>query len=108
MNIRKRWIILGLLTALIVWVVVDLSTVRKIDIRDFDPDEVARLDNAMWRSYYAKEPVRMFSQLAELLRSQYHFPWLKSHLVAYHAARAAFVFKSGSAKTDYLRAMPDL
>lgn len=90
MKTKKRWIFLAILAVLALWVVVDLSTVRQVDIRDFDPDEVARLDNAMWRSYYAKEPIRMFFQLAELLRSQYHFPYLKSHIVAYRAAEAAF------------------
>ena len=108
MKLKKRWIFAGIIAALFLWVVIDLSSVRKIDIRDFDPDEVARLDNAMWRSYYAKEPVRMFLQLSELLRSQYHFPYLKSHLVAYHAAKAAFIFKKGSARTDYEQALPNL
>ena len=108
MKRKLMWIFLSVLAVVLLWVVVDISSVKKIDIRDFDPDEVARLDNDMWRTYYAKQPVRMFFQLAELLRSQYHFPYLKSHLVAYHAAKAAFVFKNGSARADYLQAMPDL
>lgn len=108
MKHKLLWISLALLTGVALWVMVDLFSMRKVDIRDFNPEEVARLDNAMWRSYYAKEPVRMFFQLAELLRSQYHFPLLKSHLVAYHAAKAAFVFKKGSVRADYLQAMPDL
>ena len=108
MNIKKRWIVLGIVVMVAIWMVTDLSAARKTDIRDFDPDEVARLDNAMWRSYYAKEPIRMFFQLAELLRSQYHFLYLKSHLVAYHAAKAAFVFKNGSKRSDYEQALPNL
>ena len=108
MKHKLLWIILVILAGVALWAMVDLFGTRKVDIRDFDPDEVARLDNAMWRSYYAKEPVRMFFQLAELFRSQYHFPLLKSHLVAYHAAKAAFVFKKGSVRTDYLQAMPDI
>jgi hypothetical protein len=108
MKIKKRWILLGVIAVLSIWVVADLSSVRKVDIRDFDPDEVARLDNAMWRSYYAREPVRMFFQLADLLRSQYHFMYLKSNLVAYHAAKAAFVFKKGASREDYVQALPDL
>lgn len=108
MKIKKRWILLGVIAVLSIWVVADLSSVRKVDIRDFDPDEVARLDNSMWRSYYAREPVRMFFQLADLLRSQYHFMYLKSNLVAYHAAKAAFVFKKGASRADYVQALPDL
>ena len=108
MKVKRRWIVTIILAVLFVWVVTDLSSVRKVDIRDFNADEVARLDNAMWRSYYAKEPVKMFFQLAELLRSQYHFTYLKSNLVAYHAAKAAFVFKKGANREDYLQALPDL
>lgn len=90
MKHKLLWIVLALNAGIALWAMVDLFGTRKVDIRDFDPDEVARLDNAMWRSYYAQEPVRMFFQLAELLRSQYHFSLLRSHLVAYHAAKAAF------------------
>jgi hypothetical protein len=105
---KFRWVALAIFALLVLWVVVDLSSVRRVNIREFDPDEVARLDNAMWRSYYAKEPVRMFFQLAELLRSQYHFPYFKSHIVAYRAAEAAFIFKKGSSRADYELALPDL
>ena len=108
MKYKLMWILLAVAAVLVLWVGVDLYSVKNVDIRDFDPDEVARLDNAMWRTYYAKQPVRMFCQLAELLRSQYHFQYFKSHLVAYHAAKAAFVFKNGSARADYLQAVPDL
>jgi len=108
MKRKMMWALLAVVGIVALWVMVDLYSPVKVDIRDFNPDEVARLDNAMWRTYYAKEPVRMFFQLAELLRSQYHFPFLKSHLVAYHAAKAAFVFKKGSGRSDYQQALPDL
>jgi hypothetical protein len=71
-------------------------------------NEVARLETAMWRSYYAKEHVRLFAQLAELMRRQYHMPFARSNLVAYHAAKAAFVFKKGNCRTDYEKALPNL
>ncbi len=47
-------------------------------MREFDPDEVARLETAMWRSYYEKQRVSLFNQLAELLRTQYHMTPIKS------------------------------
>jgi hypothetical protein len=62
----------------------------------------------MWRSYYAKQRLPLFNQLAELLRRQYRLPFLRSYIVAYHGARAAFVFKDGKSRTDYERALPDL
>ena len=71
-------------------------------------DEVARLETAMWRSYYEKQQVRLFNQLAELLRKQYNMPLVRSNRVAYHAAKAAFIFKDGKQRSDYERALPNL
>ncbi len=50
----------------------------------------------MWRSYYDRKPVKMFFQLAEVLRTQYY------------AAKAAFIFKDGKQRSDYEKALPDL
>ncbi|HEX8723160.1 MAG TPA: hypothetical protein VF736_21260 [Pyrinomonadaceae bacterium] len=107
---RRRGIYYGafLIIALFVWVAVDLYTPRRASLRDFDADEVARLDTAMWRSYYARERLRLFGQLAELLRTQYGLPFWRSNAVAFRAAKAAFVFKDGRARADYERALPDL
>jgi hypothetical protein len=52
--------------------------------------------------------VPLFLELAETLRRQFHFPLLRSYVVAYHGARAALVFKRGHARADYERALPDL
>jgi len=62
----------------------------------------------MWRSYYSRERVKLFRELAELLRTQYRLPLLRSNAVAYRAAKAAFVFKDGRSRADYERALPDL
>jgi hypothetical protein len=98
-----------LIVALVgVWVGFDLYGPRTAHLRDFDADEVARLETAMWRSYYDKQQVQLFNQLAELLRKQYNMPLVRSNRVAYHAAKAAFVFKGGKQRTDYERALPDL
>ena len=96
------------LIVLLTWISIDLYQLRTTDIRRFDPNEVARLDTAMWRSYYERERLRLFLQLGELLRTQYHLPFWKSIAVAYHAARAAFVFKDGSSRAEYERALPNL
>ncbi len=104
----KRAIFLGLLAVLLAAAALDLYYPVSTDLRDFDADEVARLDAIMWRSYYERERVKLFFQLAELLRVQFDLPWLRSHVVAFHAAKAAFVFKDGGSRADYEKALPDL
>jgi len=89
-------------------VLYDLFYPRTAEMRTFDPDEVARLETAMWRSYYEKQRLQLFNQLSELLRTQYHMPLVRSKEVAYYAANAAFVFKSGKQRADYEKALPDL
>lgn len=105
---RKRIWIAAVLAVLLVLAGADLWAPVKSDMREFDPDVVARLDTEMWRSYYDRKPVPLFFQLSDLLRRQFHFPWLRSHVVAYHAAKAAFVFKDGRNRAEYRRALPDL
>ena len=90
------------------YALVDLYGPRQTNIRQFDPDEVARLDTAMWRSYYGRQRLRLFLELGEVLRSQYRMPLLRSNAVAVKAAKAAFVFKDGKSRADYERALPDL
>ena len=90
------------------YVCVDLFYPVSTDLRAFDPNELGRLDMEMWRSYYDRKPVKMFFQLAEVLRTQYDFPFLRSFVGAYHAGKAAFVFKDGSQRSDYEKALPDL
>lgn len=105
---RALLVALALLAALGGWIAFDLVRARRTDIRGFDPDEVARLETAMWRAYYSRERVKLYAELGELLRRQYGFSYWKSQAVAYHAARAAFVFKDGKSRADYERALPDL
>jgi hypothetical protein len=105
---RAKWIIVAIIPVLLGWILIDLYGPRQSNLRGFDPNEVARLETAMWRSYYGKERFRLFAQLAELMRSQYHLPLVRSNVVAYRAAKAAFVFKEGHGRSDYERALPDL
>ena len=108
---RKARILLavGFVFALLAaWVAYDLYAPRRTEMRRFDPNEVARLETAMWRSYYGRERVKLFRELSELLRTQYRLPFWRSNTVAYNAAKAAFVFKDGKGRADYERALPDL
>ena len=105
---RKKLIIVAVLAALSGWVVYDLYAPRTAHLREFDADEVARLETAMWRSYYEKQRLRLFNQLSQLLRSQYNMPLIRSNRVAYYAADAAFVFQKGKQRPDYEKALPSL
>jgi hypothetical protein len=106
---RRRFLIVSAVLAIILlWGVIDLYAPRTAHLKEFDPDEVARLETAMWRSYYEKHEVQLFRQLAEMLRTQYNMPLIRSNRVAYHAAKAAFVFKKGKQRSDYEKALPDL
>ena len=105
---KAGWLALAAVLAILIWASFDLYGPREMDPRRFDPHEVARLETAMWRSYYGRERLLLFRQLAELLRTQYQLPFLRSYLVAYHAARAAFVFKDGHERADYEKALPSL
>jgi hypothetical protein len=78
------------------------------DLRDFDPAYVARLETSMWRAYYDRQRLRLYTDLCELLRRQYHMSLTRSYVTAFYAARAAFVFKDGKSRADYERALPGL
>ncbi|HEV2763941.1 MAG TPA: hypothetical protein VGV38_13245 [Pyrinomonadaceae bacterium] len=106
---KTRWLVLAVALVLVLgWLAFDLYAPRRTRMRDFDPDEVARLETEMWRSYYERRRLALFTQLSELLRTQYRLPVVRSNAVAYRAAKAAFVFKDGRGRADYERALPDL
>src|SRR5947209_3776326 len=106
----KKFLKYLLLVLLIVavWISVDWYWPVKTSIRQFDPVTVADIDTKMWRSYYAKEQAKVFFELAALLRSQFDAPFWRSNIMAYYAAKAAFVFKEGHNRDDYEKALPYL
>ena len=103
-----RRIILLLLLILASWIVIDLSYPFKTNIAKINAAETARLEGAMWRSYYEKKQVKLFLQSAELMRNEFNFPFWRSYRVAFYAAKAAFVFKDGKSRNDYEKALPYL
>jgi len=111
-RIRPRKRVLKFLAVVILAILAytsfDLLAPRTSRMRSFDPNEVARLETAMWRSYYDKQQLKLYNQMTELLRSQYNLPFIRSNAVAYQAARAAFVFKGGHNRQDYEKALPYL
>lgn len=101
-------ILLWILLLLAVWIAIDIFYPFKRNIRKINAEETARMEAAMWRSYYEKKKVKLFLQSARLMRKEFHFPFWRSHRVAYYAAKAAFIFKDGHNRTDYERALPYL
>jgi hypothetical protein len=105
---KAKRIILMALAAAVAYAAFDLYGPRSSTMRSFDPDEVARLETAMWKSYYSRERLKLYNELTELLRTQYNLPFIRSNVVAYQASRAAFVFKDGRNRDEYERALPAL
>ncbi|MFL6214318.1 MAG: hypothetical protein ACJ74J_10555 [Blastocatellia bacterium] len=105
---RIKWAVLTIIALIIAYGVFDLYGPHSTKLRQFDADEVARLETAMWRSYYDRKPVKLFRELSELLRTQYNLPYIRSNAVAYQASKAAFVFKDGHNRAEYERALPYL
>jgi len=106
--LHPRLILKFLVILLAVWIVFDLFVPHHSNFKKYDSDVVAKLETDMWRSYYERKPFKLFWQLSELLRTQYHLPFLKSNYVSYEATRAAFVFKKGHERRDYEKALPYL
>jgi len=101
-------VVLCSLAILVLWISADLLRASPHDLRRFDAHAVAKLETAMWRSYYEHRRVAMFAELADLLRTQYHLPYWRSWAGAWHAARAAVVFERGRQRSDYRLALPHL
>jgi hypothetical protein len=93
---------------LTIWVAHDFTRKVRHDLREFDVDEVARIETAMWRSYYEHHRVRLFAELTTLLREQFDLPFWRSCRAAYYAARSAVIFQRGRERAEYLRALPPL
>ncbi|HKB12861.1 MAG TPA: hypothetical protein VKD69_19495 [Vicinamibacterales bacterium] len=75
-------------------------------MRQFEPARLAALEVGMWKAYYAKQRVRLFSLLVTMLREQYHYSWATAAREAFHLARAAATF--GDATGNYEVVLPDL
>jgi hypothetical protein len=89
-------------------VLYDLYGPRHGNLREFDPAAVARLEAAQWRSSLERDEGRMFRQIAEQMRTQFHLPFLRSYSAAYDVARAAYLFEHGRARSEYERVLPHL
>src|SRR5919108_3765322 len=104
-----RWVLAGTVLAGAGWAAGRIARgPARVDIRAFDPDEVARLETDMWRSYYDRRRLPLFGQLVALLRGQFRLSPARSLALAFLAAKAAAVFQVGRDHADYERARPHL
>jgi len=74
--------------------------------KDFDPDELASLETAMWKAYYRGQPLRLFVLLVRALRAQAHVSWLRALRASLLLTRAAAGFARASG--EYERFAPDI
>ena len=74
--------------------------------REFDPDELARLETRMWKAYYRRQPARLFVLLVQALRAQAQVSWLTAFRASLLLTRAAAGFARASG--DYERFAPDI
>ena len=81
---------------------------RNANLVGFDPDRMAEMDTAMWRDYYDKKYLALFSELYALSREQFGFSPLDSLRIAVSAARAAKTFQPTASRAAAEAAVPDL
>ncbi len=75
-------------------------------MRVFNPERLTDLEVGMWKAYYAKQRIRLFSLLVTLLHEQRHYSWAAATREGFHLARAAATF--GDLKGNYDTVLPDL
>lgn len=82
----------------------------KSDLRQFDYQEVAKLDNGMWRSYYNlnHDFFGLFLRALKLVKNQLRFSWYVTIRLAYYAGRAAVDYRLKKGKENYPRTLRSL
>ncbi|MFM8716830.1 MAG: hypothetical protein ACKOF3_08625 [Spartobacteria bacterium] len=106
MKTAARWAQAVLIAVLILACLIWIDNVRaKPDVRVFDPGQMARMEAAMWRSYYEGRWVQLGWQSMRIARTQYGFSVLDSLQLAKHAAVAALWFRKN---TDAPECLPEL
>lgn len=72
--------------------------------KDFDPDELARLETRMWKAYYRRQPARLFVDLVRAVKVQARVSWPRALWASLLLTRAAAGF--ARATGDYQRFAP--
>lgn len=74
--------------------------------RDFDPDDLARLETRMWKAYYRRQPARLFVLLIRALRAQARVSWPRALWASLLLTKAAAGFARSTG--DYERFAADV
>jgi len=74
--------------------------------KDFDPDELARLETRMWKAYYRRQPARLFGLLVQAIHAQARVSWPRALAASLLLTRAAAGF--ARATGDYDRYAADI
>jgi hypothetical protein len=74
--------------------------------KDFDPDELARLETRMWKAYYRRQAARLFVDLVRAVKVQARVSWARALWASLLLTRAAAGFARASG--DYDRFAPDI
>ena len=74
--------------------------------RDFDPDRLARLELAMWKAYYRRQPARLYGSLVKAIREQARVSWPRTLAASLFWTKAAAQFAGSTG--DYDRFAPDI
>lgn len=80
----------------------------KSDLRQFDYEKVAKLDAAMWRSYYNHQFIKLFMQLLQLMRTQLHLNWLLVLRLSLYSGWAATDYRLKKGRENYPRVLKNL
>lgn len=101
---RLVWVPCVFLLTVILAIILQHGAARP-DLRAFDPQEMGRMESAMWRSYYEGQWVRLGWQAMQLACGQYGFSWWDGAQISAHAAAAAMHFRKN---TDDPRCLAEL
>jgi hypothetical protein len=103
---RPRRLIVGAVIAVVAAALCYGAIPRRADLTAFDPDEMARLETAMWRHYYDKRHGALFLDLYQVARRQQGFSPLDSARLAVAAVRAAKSFQPSTSRAEAEVAIP--
>jgi hypothetical protein len=69
---------IAILTALVIVPVVGILCIVRSrgfsEVPVLDPDQIAAAETRMWQAYYARDLLRLHSEMADLLRVQFQIP----------------------------------
>ena len=103
--LRRAFGVVTILVAVVATFICFQDAVSGPDMTEFNPQEMGRLESAMWRSYYEGRWIQLACQTMAVACGQYGFSWWDGSRLSFHAARGALFFRKN---TDDPRCLPEL